>query len=116
MLYPVAPDKLQKFVERLNLACDEARIPRPEVTRPLGRDAAYDEIDKYLDRFEEPEGLVEGHLAVKFRGRTFLVVDVVWPSPLRTLDGSETLLFKDVPVGPSRLGMWAVLQYLPEAE
>lgn len=114
MLYPVAPDKLKRFVEVLNSACDEANIPRPTLRPPVDREAALDEVDKYLDRFNEPEGLVEGHLAVEFRGRTYLIVDVVWPSPLRTLDGEETLVFKDVPVGPSRLGLWAVLQYLPD--
>lgn len=115
VLYPVAPDKLEKLIERINTASDEAKIPRPTIGRPANRDKAFEEVDGYLERFEEPQELVGGYDAILFRGQTFLVVDVTWPSPLRTLDGEETLLFKDVPVGPSRLGMWAVLQYLPES-
>lgn len=114
MLYPVAPDKLGKFVERLHAACDAADIPRPVIGAPANREAALDEVDRYLDRFGELDDPVEGHLAVRYRGRVYLVVDAAWPSPLRTLKGDETVVYKDVPVGPSRLAMWAALQYLPE--
>lgn len=113
MLYPVAPEKLARLVERLEQASDAANIPRPDVGVPLDREAALDEVDRYLSGFEEVPDPVEGHLAIKIGDRVFLVVDVRWPPPpLRTLDGKETVLFKDVPAGPSRLGMWAALTFL----
>lgn len=110
MLYPVAREKLANLVARLYDESDAAKIPRPEIGTPPDREAALDEVDTYLSRFEEVDGLVDGHLAIQHNGRLLLVVDVRWPSPLRTLDGEETVVFKDAPAGPSRIGMWAVLK------
>lgn len=114
MLYPVAPDKLGKMIERIHAASDEANIPRPEFSTPTDEEALIEELDRYMDEYQLHEEWIEGYRSFSFRGRLFLVVDVTWPSPLRTLDEEEVVLFKDVPAGPSRIGMWAMLQYLPE--
>lgn len=113
MLYPVAPEKIAKFKDKLNAAADAENLPRPEI-RPLdGSDEhVLEAVSRYLEGPEMADP-VDGFHVVRYRGKHLAVVEVEWPSPLRDRDGDMVLYTGNTPVGPDPMAMWQLLFLLP---
>ena len=113
MLYPVAPEKIESFKDKLNSASDAERLPRPSFKALEGNK---DQVQEVVSRFIEGAEItdpVDGFHQMRYRGREFCLVEVEWPAPLRDLDGDRVLYTGNVPVGPDPMAMWQVLFILP---
>jgi hypothetical protein len=114
MLYPVAPEKIAKFKDKLNAAADAENLPRPEF-KPLEGNS--EELLAHSRKFIEVEELadpVEGFPVIRYRGRLYALVEVEWASPLYDNEGQRVFFTGNVPAGPDPMAMWQVLFLVPE--
>lgn len=109
MLYPVAPIKFHRLVERLNAASDAENLPRPVIERPEGTDEELLEAVRRHAGDGAPADPVDGHFAFTFRGGVYVAVEVNWPKPLRSNEGERVLYTGNAPVGPDPMAMWKAM-------
>jgi hypothetical protein len=113
MLYPVAPEKIAKFKDKLNAASDAENLPRPTFS---AMDAPDGKVLEIVSRhLEDPElaDPVEGFHVVRYRGRLLALVEVEWPSPLYDNEDQRVFFTGNVPCGPDPMAMWQVLFLVP---
>jgi hypothetical protein len=114
MLYPISPEKVARFIERLNAASEAENLPRPAVHAV---DASPEEMVAAASVYIEgarPADPVDGMACVGIKGRPYCLLKVQWPRPLRDKSGQMVLHSGNVPVGPDPTHMWQVLWLLPE--
>jgi predicted transcriptional regulator len=113
MLYPVAPEKIAKFKDKLNAAADAENLPRPQFK---ALDATDEVVREMAAKFiEDPEMAdpVEGFHVMRYRGRLYALVEVEWASPLYDNEGQRVFFTGNVPAGPDPMAMWQVLFLIP---
>lgn len=111
MLYPVSPEKIQKFKDKLNAASDADDLPRPSFGAPEDLDVLK-AVSKHLEGPELGDP-VDGYPTFRYRGKLFALIEASWPSPLYDNQGDRVLFTGNVPAGPDPMAMWSVLYLLP---
>lgn len=110
MLYPVAPDKISRFAERLKKACEADGLPLPPI-RLLRRSP--EEMVAAASPFVEdisPIDPVGDVPCVGIKGRPYALLEVDWPEVTRDNEGQMVLHTGSVPAGPDPLAMWQVIR------
>lgn len=112
MLYPVAPDKIPRFVERLKRACDADRIPLPSVKLlRRGPEEMVAAASPYVEGVAHDES-TQGVPCVRINGRSYALVEVAWPEVVRDKEDQMVLYTGSVPCGPDPLAMWQVIRLM----
>jgi len=115
MLYPVAPEKIEKFKAKLNAASDAEALPRPQFRALDAPDEKVLEIVSKRIEGAEMADPIGGFHVVRYRGKLLALVEVEWPSPLYDNNGDRVFFTGNVPAGPDPMAMWQLLFLLPGA-